>query len=98
MKSALCHVHFKYLMLLEEMRSATVRPQPGAFLGCARMEMFWNFKCATRLADLLPLENPSNLGEKLALFNSFWTNLTLRLTPPVGQFLCLIRCGKNPVG
>lgn len=41
MKSALCHVHFKYLMLLEEMRSATVRPQPGAFLGCARMEMFW---------------------------------------------------------
>lgn len=39
-KSALCHVHFKYLMLLEEMRSATVRPQPGAFLGCARMETF----------------------------------------------------------
>lgn len=44
-KSALCHVPFKYLMLLEEMRSATVRPQPGAFLGCARMETFPNFKC-----------------------------------------------------
>lgn len=61
-KSALCHVHFKYLMLLEEMRSATVRPQPGAFLGCARMEMFPNFKCATPPAE--PLENLSNSCDK----------------------------------
>lgn len=65
MKSALCHVHFKYLMLLEEMRSATVRPQPGAFLGCARMEMFWKFKCGAPLAELLRLENLRNSGENL---------------------------------
>lgn len=95
MKSALCHVHFKYLMLLEEMRSATVRPQPGAFLGCAGMEMFWNFKCATPLAELLPLDNLSNSREKLGLFNLFQTIRTPRPTPPVGQFLCLIRCGEN---
>lgn len=94
-KSALCHVHFKYLMLLEEMRSATVRPQPGAFLGCAKMEMFWNFNCATPFAQLLPLENLSSSAEILGLFNLFQTILTLRPMPPAGQFLCLICCVKN---
>lgn len=82
-------------MLLEEMRSATVRPQPGAFLGCARMEVFWNFKCAAPLAELLRLEKLRNSGEKCCLFYLFQTIATLRPMPPVVQFLCLIYCGKN---